>query len=99
MYKSIWYSRESFNVSCGQHNYLWISFDLEHFHNFNYKKESRYFVSLSIIPSDFNNETKKKKQGYVPSFVLGNYVAAKDISFSFAEMYNITGNTICKNLQ
>ena len=38
MYKSIWYSRESFNVSCGQHIYLWVSFDLVHFRNFQLSK-------------------------------------------------------------
>ena len=37
-------------------------------------------TSQVILTTKFKKKTKKK-QGYVPSFILGNYVAAKDISF------------------
>ena len=59
---------------------------------------SKYFVSPSIIPSDFNNETKKNRAMFHRSFWV-TLSLPKIFHFSFAQMYNITGNTICKNLQ
>ena len=60
---------------------------------------SMYFVSTSIIPSDFNNEIKKQKQKNRAMFHRSFWVTMslpKIFHFSFAQMYN---TMFFKNLQ